>query len=67
MCTIIDTRKGSGSMGTGPGMLSFVCDTGYGWQKQVGAVATVGMVVAQACWGRSRKRGTERAEKSCDF
>lgn len=25
------------------------------------------LVVAQVCWGRSRKRGTQRAEKSCDF
>lgn len=55
MRTIIDTRKGSGSMGTGPGRLGFVRDTGFGWQKQVGAVVTVGMVVAQVYWGRSSK------------
>lgn len=61
------TGKGSGSMGPGPGTLSFVCDTGFGWQKQVGAVATVGMVVAQVCWGRTRKTGAQKAEKSCDF
>lgn len=67
MCTITDTRKGSGSVGTGPGRLGFVCNTGFGWQKQVGAVATVVMVVAQVCWGKSRKRRTQRAEKSCDF
>lgn len=67
MCTIVDTRKGSGSMGTAPWRLGFVRDTGFGWQEQVGAVVTVGMVVAQVCWGRSRKTGTQGTEKSCDF
>lgn len=67
MCTIIDSRQGSGSMGTGPGRLRFVRHAGFGWQKQVGAVVTVGMVVAQVYWGRSSKIGAQRAEKSCDF
>lgn len=67
MCAITDTRKGSGSVGTGPGRLGFVRDTGFGWQKHVGAVVTVGMVVAQMYWGRSSKIGAQRAEKSCDF
>lgn len=49
MCTIIDSRKGSGSVGTDPGRLGFVCDTGFGWQKQVRAVVTVVMVIAQVC------------------
>lgn len=44
-----------------------LCVTGFGWQKHVGAVVTVGMVVAQIYWGRSSKIGAQRAEKSCDF
>lgn len=69
ICTITDTRKGSGSMGTGPGRkLGFVCDTGFGWQKQKRELLRQwGMVGTQVCWGRSRKGGTQRAEKSCDF
>lgn len=57
MCTITDTRKGSGSVGTGPGRLGFVCDAGFGWQKQVGAVATVGL---GGCPGLLGKEQEER-------
>lgn len=55
MCTITDTRKGSGSVGTGPGRLGFVCDAGFGWQKQVGAVATVGLGGCPSLLGKEQE------------
>lgn len=60
MCTVIDTRKGSGSVGTGPGRLGFVCDAGFGWQKQVGVSGTVFLVVVRSAGegaGREEPRG----------